>query len=76
MSKKQNLKNKKKAKGIKALYFHYCFLLKIYTKSNYKKYSSEMLEEIKKMDKYSKEVRFLCRNNIETMQELLHTKNQ
>lgn len=74
MSKKQNLKNKKKAKGIKALYFHYCFLLKIYTKSNYKKYSSEMLEEIKKMDKYSKEVRFLCRNNIETMQELLTYK--
>ena len=33
-----------------------------------------MLEEIKKMDKYSKEVRFLCRNNIETMQELLTYK--
>lgn len=74
MSKKQNLKNKKKAKGIKALYFYYCFLLKIYPRSNYKKYSSEMLEEIKKMDKYSKEVRFLCKNNIETMQELLTYK--
>lgn len=71
---RQNFKNRKKAKGIKALYFYYCFLLKIYPKSHYKKYSSEMLEEIKKMDKYSKEVRFLCKNNIETTQELLTYK--
>lgn len=69
-TKKQNLKKKKKAKGIKALYFYYCFLLKIYPRNNYKRYSSEMLEEIKKMDKYSKEIRFLCKNNIESLQEL------
>ena len=52
------------------LYFYYCFLLKIYPRNNYKRYSSEMLEEIKKMDKYSKEIRFLCKNNIESLQEL------
>jgi hypothetical protein len=74
MIKKQNFKKKKKAKGIKALYFYYCFLFKIYPKNNYRKYSTEMMEEIKKMDKYSKEIRFLCRNNIETMQELMAYK--
>lgn len=74
MIKKQNLKKKKKAKGIKALYFYYCFLFKIYPKNNYRKYSTGMMEEIKKMDKYSKEIRFLCRNNIETMQELIAYK--
>lgn len=76
MSKKQNIKNKKKAKGIKALYLHYCFLLKVYPKKYNKKiiYSKEMKEEIKKMDKISNEVRLLCRKDIETVQELLTYK--
>lgn len=30
---KVNLKNRKKATGIKALYFHYCFLLKVFQKN-------------------------------------------
>ena len=72
MVKKQNLKNRKKAKGIKALYLHYCFLLKVYPKNKNKKkrYSKEMREEIKKMDKISNEVRLLCRKNIQSVQEL------
>lgn len=76
MLKKQNIKNKKKAKGIKALYLHYCFLLKVYPKKYNKKiiYSKEMKEEIKKMDKISNEVRLLCRKDIETVQELLAYK--
>lgn len=76
MLKKQNIKNKKKAKGIKALYLHYCFLLKVYPKKYNKKiiYSKEMKEEIKKMDKISNEVRLLCRKDIETVQELLTYK--
>lgn len=75
MEKKQNLKNRKKAKGIKALYFHYCFLLKVYPKNkNIKVYSKEMREEIKKMDKISNEARLLCRKNIQTVQELLSYK--
>lgn len=74
--KKQNIKNKKKAKGIKALYLHYCFLLKVYPKKYNKKiiYSKEMKEEIKKMDKISNEVRLLYRKDIETVQELLAYK--
>lgn len=71
---KQNFKNRKKAKGIKALYLHYCFLLKIFPRNKRKKYSKELRNEIKKMDNISKETRILCRNNIQTMQELLSYK--
>ena len=76
MVKKQNLKTRKKAKGIKALYLHYCFLLKVYTKNKKmkKQYSKELREEIKKMDKISKEARLLCRKNIQSAQELLAYK--
>lgn len=72
--KRQNFKNRKKAKGIEALYFHYCFLLKIFPKNKKMKYSKELREEIKKMDKISEETRFLSKNNIQTMQELLSYK--
>lgn len=70
--KKQNLKNRKKAKGIKALYLHYCFLLKVYPKNKKikKQYSKELREEIKKMDKISNEAKLLCRKNIQSVQEL------
>ena len=76
MVKKQNLKTRKKAKGIKALYLHYCFLLKVYPKNKKmkKQYSKELREEIKKMDKISKEARLLCRKNIQSAQELLSYK--
>lgn len=74
MVKKQNIRNRKKAKGIKALYFYYCFLLKIYPINKKKIYSREMREEIKKMDKISRETRFLCKNNIQNVQELLAYK--
>ena len=72
MVKKQNLKTRKKAKGIKALYLHYCFLLKVYPKNKNmkKRYSKEMREEIKKMDKISNEAKLLCRKNIQSVQEL------
>ena len=76
MVKKQNLKNRKKAKGIKALYLHYCFLLKVYPKNKKikKQYSKKMREEIKKMDKISNEAKLLCRKNIQSVQELLAYK--
>lgn len=72
MVKNQKLKNRKKAKGIKALYLHYCFLLKVYPKNKKMKqsYSKELREEIKKMDKISNEARLLCRKNIQSSQEL------
>ena len=72
-SKKGILKNKKKATGIKALYFYYCYLLKIYPKTK-KIMSRELREDIKKMESISNEARFLCKNNIQTAQELFSYK--
>ncbi len=71
---KSKLKNKKKITGIRALYFHYCYLLKVYPKKK-KRMSKELREEIKKMDKISEEVRFLSSKNIQTDQELFSFKS-
>lgn len=70
---KNKIRNKRKVTGIRALYFHYCYLLKVYPKKK-RRISKELREEIKKMDKISNEVRFLCRNNIQTDQELFSFK--
>ena len=59
--------------GIRALYFHYCYLLKIYPKTK-KIMSRELREDIKKMESISNEARFLCKNNIQTAQELFSYK--
>ena len=69
---KLNLKNRKKATGIKALYFHYCFLLKVFQKNKNisKRYSKELKEEIKRMDKISNETRFLYNKDIKSLEEL------
>lgn len=69
---KVNLKNRKKATGIKALYFHYCFLLKVFQKNKNipKRYSKELKEDIKRMDKISNETRFLCNKDIKSLEEL------
>lgn len=66
---KTRLKNRKKVKGIRALYLHYCYLLKIYPNKK-QRISKALREDIKKMDKISKEVRFLSRTGIQTDQEL------
>lgn len=71
---KSKLKDKKKITGLKALYFHYCYLLKVFPKKKHKP-SKELREEIKKMDKISNEVRFLSSKNIKTVQELLIFKS-
>lgn len=66
-----SIKNKKKAKGIRALYLYYCYLLKIYPKTNPKqKFSEEMRAEIRKMNMRSKEARFLAKTGIQTVEEL------
>ena len=71
---KSRLKDKRKVTGIRALYFHYCYLLKVYP-SKKKRISKELREDIKKMDKLSDEARFLCNNNIQTQAELLSYKS-
>ena len=68
-SRNKKIRNKRKMTGIRALYFHYCYLLKIYPKTK-KIMSKELREDIKKMESISNEARFLCKNNIQTAQEL------
>lgn len=72
---KTKLRDIKKPKitGIRALYFHYCYLLKIYPKKKHKM-SKELREEVKKMDMISKEAVFLSKNKIKTDKELASIK--
>ena len=62
--------------SISYLIFHYEKLFGINTenvlKSNITKMTPELLNEIKKMDEFSKQVRFVCKNNINTEQELIN----
>lgn len=70
---KQKLNKRKKAKGIRALYLHYCYLLKIFPKTK-QVISKSLREDIKKMDRLSNEAKFLSSNNIQTTQELFNFK--
>lgn len=61
--------------SISYLIFHYEKLLginiEIVSKPNITKMTPELISAIKKMDEFSKQVRFVCKNNINTEQELL-----
>ena len=61
--------------SISYLIFHYEKLLginiEIVSKPNITKITPELISAIKKMDEFSKQVRFVCKNNINTEQELL-----
>lgn len=68
---KTYIKNNSKTKGLRALYYYYCYLLKVFPKQNYTpKYSKAMKEEIKKMDAYFNSARFLAKYNITTLTEI------
>ena len=73
------MKNKKhlQFKGsISYLIFHYEKLLginiEIVSKPNITKMTPELIQAIKKMEEFSRQVRFVCKNNINTEQELLN----
>ena len=72
---KGSAKKLRKPKGIIALYYYYCYLLKVYPKKklNYK-LTPKMRAEVKKMDKYSERIRFLCRYRIETLSDIDNVK--
>ena len=74
-SRNKKIRNKRKMTGIRALYFHYCYLLKIYPIKTKKVMSKELREEIKKMESISNETKFLCKNGIQTSQELFSYKS-
>lgn len=73
---KTAIKYKQKAKGLRALYLYYCYLLKVFPKQKYPpKYSKTMKEEIKKMDSYSNSAKFLTKYNITTLTEVKEYKS-
>ncbi len=80
-----------KPKGIVALYYYYRFLLGFHKKNNIPhKLTPKMREEVKKMDHYSEQIRFLCKYKLETIdnvdelkekklrekQDILNTRNR
>ena len=72
---KGSVKKLKKTKGIIALYYYYCYLLKVYPKKNLNyKLTPKMRAEVKKMDKYSERIRFLCKYRIETLSDIDNVK--
>jgi len=72
--------NTKKITGLKALYFHYCYLLGIYPKnSNKKPLSPFMRQELRKLDMYSAQIRLIVKEKINTTNDvsaLIDSKNQ
>ena len=74
---KGSAKKLRKPKGIIALYYYYCYLLKVYPKKNLNyKLSPEMRAEVKKMEKYSEQIRFICKYKLETIKDIEDLKEQ
>ena len=74
---KGSAKKLRKPKGIIALYYYYCYLLKVYPKKNLNyKLTPEMRAEVKKMDKYSEQIRFICKYKLETINDIENLKEQ
>lgn len=72
-----SIKKLRKPKGIIALYYYYCYLLKVYPKKNLNyKLTPEMRAEVKKMDKYSQQIRFICKHKLETINDIDNLKEQ
>lgn len=74
---KGNIKRLRKPKGIIALYYYYCYLLKVYPKKNLNyKLTPKMRAEVKKMHKYSEQIRFICKYKLETINDVENLKEQ
>lgn len=68
---KGKIKDRKKATGIKALYLYYCYLLKIYPKTEKRRKTPISIKaDVQKMERISEEAKLLCRNDIKTTKEL------
>ena len=71
-----NIKYKKPVGKLARLYLYYAYLLKRYPKVQHtKKVSALLREDVKKLDEYSKKIRFVCSKGIDTLEELLLYKN-
>ena len=71
---KGSLSGARKIGGLRGLYLHYCYKLGILPKGrqqNYAKLHYILRDDLMKMDAITKETRLLCRNHIETAEQLL-----
>ncbi len=74
---KGSLKDVRKIGGLRGLYLHYCYKLGILPKGkqpNYAKLHYLLKDDLMKMDAITKETRLLCRNHIDTVEQLLSYK--
>ena len=64
-------KNNKTHKGIYGLYLYYCYLLGVFPKNHPKQYLPYSIrQEIKKLDEFSGQTRFMATNKIKTKEDL------
>ena len=71
---KGSLSDIKKIGGLRGLYLHYCYQLGILPKNkkqNYARLHYLLKDDLMKMEAIAKETRLLCRNHIDTAQQLL-----
>jgi len=58
----------RKITGFKALYFHYCYLLGVFPKDKperrYNPLSPEIKESLRKLERYSQQIRLICKYNL------------
>ena len=67
---------KAKAKGFIALYYHYCYLLKVFpTKVLQQKLPASIRADVSRMEELSNEARFLYQNKIKTLDELVNYRD-
>ena len=74
---KGTLKDAKKIGGLRGLYLHYCYRLGILPKGrkqNYARLHYLLKDDLMKMEAISQETRLLCRNRIDTVEQLLSYK--
>ena len=65
-----------KAKGFVALYFHYCYLLKVFpNKVPQQKLPASMRADVLRMDELSNQAKFLYHNNLKTIDDLMNYKD-
>ena len=66
-----------KAKGFIALYYHYCYILKVFPNNvPQQKLPASIRADVSRMEELSKEAKFLSVNNIKTLDDLICYKDE
>lgn len=59
-----------KMNSFRGLYLHYCYLLGVIKKNPHPHYSATLRADVRKLEEYSEQVRLLCREQIDTAEQL------